>query len=552
MSLLAVAGLRFVHLEADTPASLESGSMAVYVDEGYKTLGPRNLALFGSTRWNTADTYPTWMKRSPLTQWLYLASFELLGVRPASARVVTIAFFVAFLLSFLVACWKDYSSLLLVAGVMVLGVNHLLFFYSRLALFELPLIAILYGLLFVYWKLGRLRPARDSILVIVFLGVAALGVKPSALAYFGPVVLALLVETFRSGGGFRRGWALMLGILLAAGAVAMITRTFWVFRVSWNVEVVRSVLLNPLSPSSGLLVAAGLLCVVHLGVCRPKAILEDSYRLCLASLIVLGPVLLAFVQPSPERYWVPLLPAYFLFVWEWLGARAWRLELPRASSGWTVGFAVAGLSLAALAIARVLDPLVRVSLGGPIGPPVDTSPLAGAQPSPRFLIAIATAVILGTLSWRARHLLGGRAAFGVVLALLGGSLVQEAMAVSRFLLSPSYRSREIAAGLESVIADSESVAGDWAPFFALGTDIRALYMTSQINHPYRIDSLRPDYFLFCDSQSGDGRMIRRFLEESKKVQLGPVLFESDYVGADVILYRLGYPPAGENGSRPRG
>ena len=103
LSLLALVGLRLVHLEADNPSGMQSGSMAPFVDEGYKTLGPRNLVLFGHTHWNSQDTYPTWMKRSPLTQWLFVGSFHLLGARVGSARIVTILLFAVFLGGFVLA-----------------------------------------------------------------------------------------------------------------------------------------------------------------------------------------------------------------------------------------------------------------------------------------------------------------------------------------------------------------------------------------------------------------------------------------------------------------
>lgn len=65
---MAAITLRLTHIDADTPAGL-SWSAGLYVDEGYKTLSPRNLLLLGNTHWHEADTYPGWMKSSPVTQW---------------------------------------------------------------------------------------------------------------------------------------------------------------------------------------------------------------------------------------------------------------------------------------------------------------------------------------------------------------------------------------------------------------------------------------------------------------------------------------------------
>ena len=75
---VGLALLRLIHLGADTPSEF-SRSAGPYVDEGYKTLSPRNLVLFGTTHWNSEDTYRGWMKDSPITQWSYYASFRLFG-----------------------------------------------------------------------------------------------------------------------------------------------------------------------------------------------------------------------------------------------------------------------------------------------------------------------------------------------------------------------------------------------------------------------------------------------------------------------------------------
>lgn len=53
---VALALLRLVHLTADTPYGLTEPTAGIYVDEGYKTLSPRNLILYGRTHWNDADS----------------------------------------------------------------------------------------------------------------------------------------------------------------------------------------------------------------------------------------------------------------------------------------------------------------------------------------------------------------------------------------------------------------------------------------------------------------------------------------------------------------
>ena len=98
--LIVAISLRLTHLEADTPPNLSS-SVGVYVDEGYKTLSPRNLLLFNKTHWHEADTYPGWMKASPITQWSIYAAFKYFGANVSSARLVPIIYFSLFVLLYL-------------------------------------------------------------------------------------------------------------------------------------------------------------------------------------------------------------------------------------------------------------------------------------------------------------------------------------------------------------------------------------------------------------------------------------------------------------------
>ena len=159
LGFLLVAGLillRLIPLDADTPAGI-SWSAGLYVDEGYKTLSPRNLILFGTTHWNDADTYRGWMERSPLTQWSYYAGFKLFGVNITSARLATV-FYMALLLCFYAVALRDrYRPWIYLTGLLALGLESTVFFFSRVSLFEIPLALFLYGLLFA---LARVREGR--------------------------------------------------------------------------------------------------------------------------------------------------------------------------------------------------------------------------------------------------------------------------------------------------------------------------------------------------------------------------------------------------------
>lgn len=87
------------------------------------------------------------------------------------------------------------------------------------------------------------------------------------------------------------------------------------------------------------------------------------------------------------------------------------------------------------------------------------------------------------------------------------------------------------------------MAGDWAPFLTLGTQIKPIYMNSRLNRPSRFRELRPDYLLYCETF--DAKAVMDELQGVAGVSLSPPLLETTYNGRAVILYPLRYSPASE-------
>jgi len=187
--ILLLSSLRLVHLEADTPDAIQSTSMGLYVDEGYKTLSPRNLILFGHTHWHPEDDYHGWMEMSPITNWSYYASFRVFGVRVGSARVVTILAFFLFISAYALTTFGHYPARIFFLGLIMLGLENTLFFFSRIALFELPLILFLYLSIFALRIWGSRRPLLSLFILTAGGLFTCFFVKLSALAYFLPALL---------------------------------------------------------------------------------------------------------------------------------------------------------------------------------------------------------------------------------------------------------------------------------------------------------------------------------------------------------------------------
>ncbi len=538
---VALALLRLVQIDADTPRSQWSGSMAVFVDEGYKTLSARNMALFRENHWNPEDRYPGWMSASPLTQWPYFFAFRQLGVEVRSARLVTVALFLLLLVEFVLVMRVRYSAGLLLLGVLLLGVLETLFFFSRVALFEIPIATLLYLALFLLARplLSRPRAALAVILASAF--VVTLGIKSTGLLYFGVAAGGvLLAMKLRHAKTLRptRGELIAAAVLVV---LVVLTWSDWGSRFDLSPKVSRSFLLNPLTISSGLLIAAGLLSISQGLLTEGRRFLADPYRAALVCLATIGPLVLAMFPRNPLRYYVPLLPAFVLLIVEWLHLRLWQRPLPESPSPARVATSFALLVWAVLCVGQVVDHhlLTRLALSEQFSWLRGTG--TGLWNSPRGLTALALGLVVGAVIWKGRRrVLRGRPVLGAVVVLVALEGAQGLLAEGRFFSAPTHETKQIAGLLEERLPQGASIAGDWAPRFALGTAFKALYMTTEFNHPRTILETRPDYYVFCDDPYGDGRKVRRMLEDASGVDLGAPVLEASYLDFDVIVYPLHY------------
>jgi hypothetical protein len=540
LAVLSCAALRLAHLEADTPINVGTGSMGLYIDEGYKTLAARNTVQFGASRWHPEDEYVGWQYVSRLTHWPFVAAFRLFGVELGSARLVTIAYFFGFLLLYAFVGTRDRSTGHLLAGIVLLSLSYVLFFFSRVALLEVPIAALIFGVLFML-RAPPLARARIAIPLIVGATIlTTFGIKRSAFLYLVPVVLGYVVATVVAHDKVRslRVWA--PGALAFLVLIAYLTRTAWVWRIDISPgSYVRKIFVNPTtssvaesSSSSVLLICLGLLCALHLVVRLPREVVSDPYRCALLSMVTLGPALLAFFAYTPLRYYVPLLPAYVLLFLEW-----WAL-LPRLRDradesllvhligipffGWVLF--VAGLAFNEFVLYRI-----PLALGDNPGISVPVF----------YRLFLPTALVVAIAGWRLRaRILSARVVSAAVAILLVAVIARDLWVVGRFLASPSYQSREIGASLEAIVGPTASIAGDIAPFFAIGTQMHALLVAPYANRPDSNRELQPDFFQF--SETNEGRRTRELLLQRPGTALGPALYRSEYAGRAVSLHRILY------------
>ena len=525
MIVLAVglALVRLIHLGADTPPELSS-SDGLYVDEGYKTLSPRNLVSFGTTHWHPKDSYTGWMTTSPVTNWSYYAAFRVFGANIEAARSVTILFFALLLIGFAVAMSGRYSLGLIVAGLLLLGFESTLFFLSRIALFEIPVVTILYGLLFIF---ARMKPHKVLTPVLLALGTSlflVLGIKFSALLYLAPVLLAVATFLVLEKGSHQPSARRRYVFVIAVGICALLALTYeaWMSRLEIGpLEIGRQILDNPLVHRSPVPLLAGILCAVHGLVCRPDLFLRNIYRLSLVAMVLLGIPFIAIFAYDPMRYYAPLLPAYLLIVLEWYHLRGWRFPAPRAS------FA-AGLVTVAVMTAWLYYLIGFLLMGGPVL-------FSGRDVS---LLEITLVLLLAVGVWTLRSFtLRGTVVAATLLLLLPLFVVSSTRQVGSFLLQPSFQARQIRSDLMQLLPEGSIVAGVWAPFLLLGTPYRALYLAEIANPAVRIPELAPDYILLARPNRNSDITIRQ-IRRTHGIRLQNRVYTAEYNEKAVALYPL--------------
>ena len=528
--VVALAAMRFVHIEADTPRWLTTWSLGVFVDEGYKTLDARNLVQFGSARWHPKDDYAGWIDRSPLMQGSYYAAFRLMGAHIASARAVTTMRFCLLLAGFFLAHSGRYRTWLLTSGLVLLGIQHTIFFFSRIALYEIPLTVCLYGLLFTL--AGRRKPRRSTLVVFgAFFAAANFGIKHTAPLYFVPVAIGLLVAYKTA-----RGWktrATLIQIVATAvvlGVGAWLTRDTWADRFQFvRPDYFDSLIWSStLMHSSTALIAVGLACAFHALLVEPRLYLGSPYRAGLIALTLLGLPAVSLSVYAPLRYYIPFLPAYLLLVIEWVHMRTWRSPMP-ARVRWPayalIPLLVWCLCCVGLTLKQYVPSYVPLWSDSALALILRSEYIAAGS----ILLGIALFVL------RRKALSGAKplVAIGILLALAG---LRDLRLIGSFMLDPTYDGRDIARDLERSLPPGTSIAGNWAPQLTLGTSHKALYMNRTINRPRRILSLRPDYLLhsqgFWDPRGP--------LQERGKVRLGEPVKEWRYAGRTVTLIPFEY------------
>ncbi len=540
--------IRVVHLKADTPAGLSSDH-GTYVDEGYKTLAARNLILFGAEKWHPADTYEGWLSTSPLTQWSYYLSFLAAEPDIGAARAVTIVYYALFLVLYFFFLYNRYSASVFYGGLLLFGLESTLFFFSRIALFEIPMATFFYALVMSLVRIPATKSHVAILVALVMAAILAFCIKKSALVYFAPVFLAMIISLLYQQNFVMSARVARYSIVPILGVAILLDLTYstWSSRLDLGSHSYVSSLIerspshtaippfwhgiygylirlmdNGLLKVSPFVVLAGIFCAARGVLCEPSYYLKSLYRLTLICLVILGPIVLALFKYHPLRYYVPLLPAHILISLEWLSFQKTPGDLYRPNLlSTTLAVLLLTLFVSYCAVALGVEQNVNVLL-------LDNVALVG--------IGVLSIVLL---IWIARPVVFSHTgSLVIILGLLGLGFAQSLVRIGDFMANPTYGAEQVRQELMKSVNSHEAVAGEWAPFFALGTPIRASYTSSEFNPPDAIFRMKPQYFLHSDVPAPRG--VHNELRRHRGISFGLPRHLGAYNESIITLYPLSY------------
>ena len=534
--IILTALLRLVNLEAD-PVPWYTEELGYQIDEGYKTLSPRNLHLYGDTHWNPADKYRGWMRASALTQWPYYWSFKTFGEDLSSARIVSIIYALSFLIITAFFLWRRLSPKLATFGILLLAVDPGLFLFSRSALFETSLLFFTYVTLFLAVTVTP-RPRWLSLVPIIIVSALAFYfLKRTFLLYVIPLVVSysyISIKDNFSPAALKKAFILGLILLALVSIPLYLTRGSAATSINLTqfISYPHAIFLNPVHTLSPLALVMAYAVIVELLIRQPRLLLNDWYRLSLAATVILVPIMLSFFTYNAARYHLPVLPAAILLIVE-----RFSITMPREqtiTSWFSVNRILAIVAFISLAMTILVSINYYIISNLPlnIGDDPGLSKPGLLKVFPFFLILFtAITFFIAKKNWIhiSDKLYGSLATFHIVIGL---GIILFALAF------PAYQAQDIRLQLINNMKPNESVGGDWAPFFVMNTKLRGLYMRPDGNNAENIEQLRPDFFLHSDTPY-DRKNFNNFKSLDNVKLTTPVLL-GHYAKHKVSLYSIEY------------
>jgi 4-amino-4-deoxy-L-arabinose transferase-like glycosyltransferase len=338
---VAVAGgllLLLALFVAADPAPGFTFSASPWSDEGWRTLGARNLVLLG--HWST-DQWNLYLIEAPFSA-LMAVVFGLFGVGIVQARLLCIGMVDVAVLSLGLGLRRHLGAAAATLAALALATSSLLLYYGRLVYLEdLVLLGLTLGALTLVQ--AEAHPGRWGLLAGIALAIAigakANGIPPAVGLVAGVAVFGLVVDRrfLRWAAGAATSvtaagiaWAMVV-YLPNRAQIADDLRILAHFGVPGTLAGLRAQLFH-LPFTDGLLLRTWPLVVVGLSGCVLALLSPEARRGVRGALLfgalgwlLVGGGTFAVFTYQPNRYFVPMLPALALLVacgasvaWPWL------------------------------------------------------------------------------------------------------------------------------------------------------------------------------------------------------------------------------------------
>ncbi len=517
--LVTAISYRLEILSADTPPGL-SWSAGLYVDEGYKTLTPRNLLLYGDSKWHDADTYGGWLGSSPITQWSVYAAFKMFGISIESARLVPLAFFTLLLVLYLALYRRRYSKKILLLGLGLLATDVTILAFSHVMLLEMPLAFFFYATVLPTTLYYEKRKASFIPAALILVGgiIIAKTIKFSAIVYILPPIFAtslyLLLNNKKI--STKQAIAIITATSLAILITLLATYDIWSPRISLSPsDYLYRLFNNPLLQTSPLTLITTALCTSYILLYQPGKYLGNVYRSSLLGIIILTPALLSAFGYSPMRYFSPIIPAYILLILEWE-----HTKLSHATITYNVVARLCSYSMIAMAFIAALisihaDEYIQV----------------------RYIILLG--IIAATIfMFYIRQPTSEKSLRYCIYALIAATLVYNLVFSASLYLNQTHNAQKLRDRIVETIGEEQVIAGGWAPFLTLGANVRSLYSNTVFNTVDTLKIIQPDYFML--SETPTAKESFEILQQDPDISTGEPVYLGVYNQTNVYLYPLQY------------
>jgi 4-amino-4-deoxy-L-arabinose transferase-like glycosyltransferase len=325
--LLVLAGaLRLQHIRADPPLLLPSisGSAGIYFDEGIYCHNARNKILFG--RWITDEWNPL-VYNAPLTLVYYLG-FRFFGVSIVTVKVINILFGLLGILLFQAALRTYLRSGPALAVTSLFALDYYSQMYNRLGLLEnFSCFCFILGFFFFARSRGR-----SSMAFLLGLTAAMAALSKYLFAYFLIAALLAVADQARRRSDYRYLLSFLAGGLAVGlpwffGIYLPFRSTFAKIGSGWGMlslphslsQAWGNLVHNPLARYLAPLPVVAFLLILFIGwmllkFLRPKAEGVNEPDLFIFLWIAGAVLFMGLLNYRPLRYYLPLIPAFYLAI----------------------------------------------------------------------------------------------------------------------------------------------------------------------------------------------------------------------------------------------